>query len=105
MAVGMPATGAAAPHNKGSALRSYNVVGTVRDMSDFITNLDADKTKLTQMFGKTTVVSTKHEWLRDSLRPAMVNKHPEVINFDTTETVPRRWMYNTVQQFMHGLTI
>lgn len=105
MAVGMPATGAAAPHNKGSALRSYNVVGTVRDMSDFITNLDPDKTKLTQMFGKTSVVSTKHEWLRDSLRPAMVNKHPEVINFDTTETVPRRWMYNTVQQFMHGYNI
>ena len=46
MAVGMPATGAAAPHNKGSALRSYNVVGTVRDMSDFITNLDPDKTKI-----------------------------------------------------------
>lgn len=105
MAAGMPATGAAAPHNKGSALRSYNVVGTVRDMSDFITNLDPDKTKLTQMFGKTSVVSTKHEWLRDSLRPAMVNKHPEVINFDTTETVPRRWMYNTVQQFMHGYNI
>ena len=55
------------------AVKSYNVVGKVEDMNDFITNIDPDQTLLTSRFGKLTVTSTEHAWLCDSLRPAMDN--------------------------------
>lgn len=94
-----------APHNSATATRSYNVVGTIRDVSDFITNLDPDKTKLTSMFGKTTITGTKHEWLSDSQRPAMDNAQEEVFEFDTAKAAPRRWLYNYVQQFVTGYNV
>lgn len=91
--------------NMDSALRQQQIVGTKRDVSDFITNLDVDKVKLTNRFGRMSVKAVKHEYLTDSNRPAHINKHPEIINFDTVKTRPRRWEYNYVQQFMDGINI
>lgn len=85
-----------------TAVKSYNVVGTVLDMNDFITNLDPDQTLLTSKFGKTSVSNTEHNWLCDSLRPAMKNATLEVVDFSTREATPRRRESNYVQQFMHG---
>lgn len=87
---------------KETALKSYKIVGTVEDMNDLITALDPDQTLLTSRFGKTTVSATEHNWLCDSLRPAMVNKTAEAVDFETRETTPRRRASNYVQQFMHG---
>ena len=90
---------------KGTAFKSYEVVGKKTDMTDFITNLDPDRTLLTNKFGRCTVTSTKHEWLSDSIRPAMVNAHEEVMDFNTVKPIPRRRMDNYCQQLMHGYNV
>ena len=87
------------------AVKSYNVVGKVEDMNDFITNIDPDQTLLTSRFGKLTVTSTEHTWLCDSLRPAMDNATLEVHDFNTRQATPRRRESNFTQQFEHGYTV
>ncbi|WP_052076855.1 DUF5309 family protein [Veillonella montpellierensis] len=90
---------------KDKAVLSFNVVGRVEDMNDLITSIDPDQTLLTKRFGKTTVTSTEHGWLTDSLRPAMKNATVEAHDFDTREAIPRKRASNYTQQFEHGYTI
>ena len=90
---------------KEMAVKSYNVVGTVEDMNDFITNIDPDQTLLTSRFGKLSVTNTEHNWLCDSLRPAMDNATLEVHDFSTRKATPRRRESNFTQQFEHGYTV
>lgn len=85
-----------------TAIKSFNVVGKVEDMNDFITNLDPDQTLLTSKFGKTSVFSTEHAWMCDSLRPAKRNATLETVDFETQKANPRRRESNYVQQFLHG---
>ena len=65
--------------DKDTAVRSFTVVGKKEDITDFVTAIDPDQTLLTNKFGKTSVKSTEHAWLNDSLRPAMENAYQEVI--------------------------
>lgn len=88
-----------------TAVKSYQVVGTVTDMNDFITNIDPDQTLLTSRFGKLSVHNTEHSWLCDSLRPAMDNATLEVHDFSTRQATPRRRESNFTQQFEHGYTV
>lgn len=88
-----------------TAVKSYKVVGKVEDMNDFITNIDPDQTLLTSRFGKLSVHSTEHNWLCDSLRPAMDNATLEVHDFSTRQATPRRRESNYTQQFEHGYNV
>lgn len=90
---------------KNTALTSWTTVGTMEDMTDFVTNLDPDRTLLTNKMGRTKVTSTKHEWLSDSIRPAMENAHEEVVDFETIKANPRRRMENYCQQLMYGYNV
>lgn len=90
--------------SKDTAVKSYNVVGKVEDITDFVTSIDPDQTLLTNRFGKTSVTSTEHGWLCDSLRPAMENATLEATDFETKEAVARKRQSNYTQQFIHGLT-
>lgn len=84
---------------------SYKIVGKVEDITDFVTNLDPDETLLTSKFGRTSIISTEHSWLSDSLRPAKVNKQLEKVDFATVEATPRKRQSNYVQQFMNGYLV
>lgn len=83
-------------------VQSGTVVGKVEDVSDFITALDPDETFYANRFGRTSVTSTKHEWLNDSLRPARDNATMEATDFDVQKARPRTRSANYVQQFMNG---
>jgi len=91
--------------SKDTAIKSYQVVGKVEDMTDFITALDPDQTLLTNKFGKATVTSTEHSWLCDALRPAKINKTLESVDFETANATPRKRASNYTQQFLHGYTV
>ena len=84
---------------------SYKVVGKVEDITDFVVNLDPDETLLTSRFGRTSIISTEHSWLSDSLRPAKANKTLEKVDFSTVEATPRKRQSNYVQQFMTGYLV
>lgn len=86
-------------------VKSGTVVGKTEDITDFITALDPDETFYTNRFGRTSVTSTKHEWLNDNLRPARDNATMEATDFDVQKARPRTRSANYVQQFMNGLTI
>lgn len=88
-----------------TAIKSFNVEGKVEDMNDLITAIDPDQTLLTKRFGKTTITSTEHCWLSDSLRPAKKNATLEAHDFQTSEAVPRRRLSNYTQQFEHGYSV
>ena len=72
---------------------------------DFITALDPDETFYTNRFGRTSVTSTKHEWLNDNLRPARDNATMEATDFDVQDSRPRTRSSNYVQQFMNGYSV
>lgn len=91
--------------SKDTAVKSYNVVGRVEDITDFVTSIDPDQTLLTNRFGKTSVTSTEHGWLCDSLRPAMTNATLEAVDFETKEAVARKRQSNYTQQFVHGYAV
>ena len=86
-------------------VKSGTIVGKMEDVTDFITSLDPDETYLTNKFGRTSVTSTKHEWLNDNLRPARDNATMEATDFDVQDARPRKRDFNYVQQFMNGLTL
>lgn len=88
-----------------TAVKSYKVVGVVEDMNDFITNIDPEQTMLTSRFGKLSVHNTEHNWLCDSLRPAIDNATLEVHDFSTRQATPRRRESNFTQQFEHGYNV
>lgn len=83
-------------------VKSGTVVGKTEDITDFITALDPDETFYTNRFGRTSVTSTKHEWLNDNLRPARDNATMEATDFDVQKARPRTRSANYVQQFMNG---
>ncbi len=83
-------------------VKSGTIVGKMEDVTDFITSLDPDETYLTNKFGRTSVTSTKHEWLNDNLRPARDNATMEATDFDVQKARPRKRDFNYVQQFMNG---
>ena len=86
-------------------VKSGTVVGKMEDVTDFITSLDPDETYLTNKFGRTSVSSTKHEWLNDNLRPARDNATLEAVDFDVQNARPRTRDFNYCQQFMNGLKL
>lgn len=86
-------------------VKSGTVVGKVEDITDFITALDPDETFYTNRFGRTSVTSTKHEWLNDNLRPARDNATMEATDFDVQKARPRTRSANYVQQFMNGYSV
>lgn len=86
-------------------VKSGTVVGKVEDITDFITALDPDETFYTNRFGRTSVTSTKHEWLNDNLRPARDNATMEATDFDVQKARPRTRSANFVQQFMSGYSV
>lgn len=90
---------------KDVAVKSGTIVGKVEDVTDFITALDPDETFYSNKFGRTSVTSTKHEWLNDNLRPARDNAEMEVTDFDAQKTRPRTRSANYVQKFMNGLKL
>lgn len=73
--------------DKDTAVRSFTVVGKKEDITDFVTAIDPDQTLLTNKFGKTSVKSTEHAWLNDSLRPAMENAYQEAVDFDSQKQI------------------
>ena len=83
-------------------VKSGTIVGKMEDVTDFITALDPDETYLTNKFGRTSVTSTKHEWLNDNLRPARDNATMEATDFDVQKARPRKRDFNFCQQFMNG---
>lgn len=87
------------------AVRSGTVVGKMEDVTDFITALDPDETYYTNKFGRTTVTSTKHEWLNDNLRPARDNATLEAVDFDVQQARPRTRSFNYCQQFLNGYSV
>ena len=86
-------------------VKSGSVVGKVEDITDFITALDPDETYFTNKFGRTSVTSTKHEWLNDNLRPARDNAELEATDFDVQKARPRTRSANYVQKFMNGYSV
>lgn len=86
-------------------VKSGTVVGKVADVTDFITALDPDETFYTNRFGRTSVTSTKHEWLNDNLRPARDNATMEAVDFDVQKARPRTRSANYVQQFLNGYSV
>lgn len=86
-------------------VKSGTVVGKTEDITDFITALDPDETFYTNRFGRTSVTSTKHEWLNDNLRPARDNATMEATDFDVQKARPRTRSANYVQQFMNGYSV
>lgn len=86
-------------------VQSGTVVGKTEDITDFITALDPDETFYTNRFGRTSVTSTKHEWLNDNLRPARDNATMEATDFDVQKARPRTRSANFVQQFMSGYSV
>lgn len=91
--------------DKDMAVRSFTVVGKKEDITDFVTAIDPDQTLLTNKFGKTSVKSTEHAWLNDSLRPAMENAYQEAVDFDSQKANPRKRDSNYVQKFLHGYSV
>ena len=91
--------------DKDTAVRSFTVVGKKEDITDFVTAIDPDQTLLTNKFGKTSVKSTEHAWLNDSLRPAMENAYQEAVDFDSQKANPRKRESNYVQKFLHGYSV
>lgn len=87
------------------AIRSKEVVGSIEDVTDFITALDPDETFFLNRFGSTAVTNTKHEWLNDSLRPAMDNATMEAVVFDAQKARPRVRGFNYVQQLIAGYAV
>ena len=87
------------------AVRSGTVVGKMEDVTDFITALDPDETYYTNKFGRTSVTSTKHEWLNDNLRPARDNATLEAVDFDVQQARPRTRSFNYCQQFLNGYSV
>lgn len=83
-------------------IKSGLVVGKVEDVTDFITSLDPNEAFYTKRFDRTSVTSTKHEWLNDNLRPARDNATMEATDFDVQKARPRTRSANYVQQFMNG---
>lgn len=88
-----------------SAVRSGTIVGKMEDVTDFITALDPDQTYYTGKFGRTSVTSTKHEWLNDNLRPARKNVTLEATDFNVQDARPRTRSANYCQQFMNGYSV
>ena len=86
-------------------VRSAEVVGSVQDITDFVTALNPDETFYLNRFGKTSVTNTKHEWLNDGLRPAMDNATLEAVEFDVQKARPRTRGLNYVQQLMAGYSV
>ena len=86
-------------------VKSGTIVGKIEDVTDFITSLDPDETFYTNKFGRTSVTSTKHEWLNDNLRPARSNATLEATDFDVQNARPRTRAANYCQQFMNGLKL
>jgi hypothetical protein len=86
-------------------VKSGSIVGKVEDITDFITALDPDETYFTNKFGRTSVTSTKHEWLNDNLRPARDNAELEATDFDVQNARPRTRSANYVQKFMNGYSV
>ena len=79
---------------------SYRAVGNREDLMDVITMISPDQTYLIHRIGRSKAKATKHEWLTDSLEPAVENRNLENTAFTLKETTARKRLGNSTQIFM-----
>lgn len=84
------------------ASRSWEIVGTIDDLTDVITNISPDQTPLLKKFSKTKATQTTHGALTDTLPTAAIPSINEGDDFTTVAANPRGKIENYTQIFDRG---
>lgn len=84
------------------ASRSWEIVGSVDDLTPVITNISPSATPLFSKFSQVAVKNTTHGALTDTLPTAQIPSIMEGADFVTTAATPRGRLDNYTQIFDRG---